>query len=1291
MNINKRLFGSPIKGRVRTKLEERQKLAEKPQPNDSIQFNTVAFTDNDKVVNDLGSRTPFIRMWTSVKLIEPSLVHDVLEEFEYIPGIPSYNSNGMMESQVEADLKHANQIEEQKLEFLATLNYTPKIITIKNDEDGSIKYYVVKELKGKNGEILNPRDQIDYASKVYMVGNHNYQKNYGEVATNDSLSYYVEDSDSEYFDSSDRMVGDRTVGEIAEEILPQELKTNKFMKPQAGITGLTSNTEGTLGVIKKTTINFLVHNFTDYDKIYNKYFLKPGATVFVDFGWSSIPSLYKPLDLIEASSVDDYLYNEETGQIVKSKGDLEVLKGIVTDYNSKVLPNGSVDCSVTLTSQNSALLGFETDEKKTRMIENILNHGILYLAVKPTLKYADGTLDTDINGEQVEIKPSDSDFLKNTPNAYWSADEIDNFNQNLIALAQKQVGSIGLTPSGNAIRTGVFINSYEVDDVYISFGLFEDLIINSQFGFGKGINDINVGSQGQIRMDSSISFTTFNQLFLEKQTILDKVPEEPPSFLYPKYWGNRDLGIDHPSPGGTTSAVSGTKFTATVDNGGSYTFQSGKYPYEFYVNTKENPLGQIELGSTSFHKFDQNINRIPIRELFIKTEVIINAFETQPTVKKIISEILDKVNEESDGIMQLQISRGGNDNTISIIDLNHNKTQNDINNSNTGDDDSENEAFKDLFTFNVMSPNSIVKDYNLEFKLPTGNIGNMYAILGMDTSNKSYPATSNMDDILAIDSIDDNNLSTIYEPDLGSFRMEQLSAQNNNDGSLIDVYQNAKNLLDNNTYAPNTLMATENIIPEPLHTKIWDIEESDIRTEDTTKSTNDDNLERLRLERLLEINIGKLESMGFRVVGDFRDYFKIKERQEITIKEKSNLLPYTLTLSIYGIASIVPGDTFRVDYLPKVHLDNTYLQTMRVAHNVNSDGWNTVLETQYMIRPSVKLGSYRDVEISGTRLSPKVLNTLKLKEWHALNPSTTQRHKLGALDRKILKNTNGTFEGELLAIQKGTTTTILTGLSKINKLYPYMSGIQIMPSQDYKFLSMVLMFTWVGEDKKVFFPQDNFCNWSREQYVDFAHGSAQYFESGLAPKITTYLTGEEEQVNEGNSNIDNQTSSKWINFPHTFQFGGYVGRQDFYNPDGDKFFDEKNYYFDKSVFERLMETYGSGRLNENGEINPELMYTGANNIKLEKGKNYFMYINGNHWAMAPTYGDTVASNWTDYDKMVNSVILDAKQCKGIYWNQVAKGKWQSESNKKMGKSTTTLIDKIWINTLTGGDQGPSST
>ena len=35
---------------------------------------------------------------------------------------------------------------------------------------------------------------------------------------------------------------------------------DKFMKPPAGITSLESETEGTMGMIKKTSINFIVHN-----------------------------------------------------------------------------------------------------------------------------------------------------------------------------------------------------------------------------------------------------------------------------------------------------------------------------------------------------------------------------------------------------------------------------------------------------------------------------------------------------------------------------------------------------------------------------------------------------------------------------------------------------------------------------------------------------------------------------------------------------------------------------------------------------------------------------------------------------------------------------------------------------------------------------------------------------------------------------------------------------------------------------------------------------------------------
>ena len=123
-------------------------------------------------------------------------------------------------------------------------------------------------------------------------------------------------------------------------MFPQQLKNNSLLKPQAGITGLSVETGDTLGVIKTTTINFVVHNFIDFDRIYNKYFLKPGATIFVDYGWSSVKNLYDPVKLIESTNksggIQEYLYGESTlgqvdGQVTKNQGDLDIVQGIVKD------------------------------------------------------------------------------------------------------------------------------------------------------------------------------------------------------------------------------------------------------------------------------------------------------------------------------------------------------------------------------------------------------------------------------------------------------------------------------------------------------------------------------------------------------------------------------------------------------------------------------------------------------------------------------------------------------------------------------------------------------------------------------------------------------------------------------------------------------------------------------------------------------------------------------------------------------------------------------------------------
>ena len=48
--------------------------------------------------------------------------------------------------------------------------------------------------------------------------------------------------------------------------------TNDFLRPQAGITKLTSSTMGNLGLLKKTEVSFKVYNFIEYQEIYQRYF-----------------------------------------------------------------------------------------------------------------------------------------------------------------------------------------------------------------------------------------------------------------------------------------------------------------------------------------------------------------------------------------------------------------------------------------------------------------------------------------------------------------------------------------------------------------------------------------------------------------------------------------------------------------------------------------------------------------------------------------------------------------------------------------------------------------------------------------------------------------------------------------------------------------------------------------------------------------------------------------------------------------------------------------------------------
>ena len=909
MSINKRVFGTPITGSVRTKLEARQASG---SFNSNVQFGE-SLTGNLKTVmipknSELSSKTPFARMWTSVKVIDPAVAADAIDE-----AIAVTTNNGKLNhDEVIAQLSARLETEDK---FQKGGTYPKAIIKPIYDNDGKIIKY----------GIFDTRDQIDYVRKIYVVGNHAYQEKYGTVDTNDSLQPLDGGTSDEY-----------------EKLVPQELKDNPLLKPQSGITSIRSETMGALGITKETTVDFTVHNFYDYDRVFSKYFLRPGATIFVDFGWDSIENLYDPKELITSDNIQNYLYGDPSkvsgqikGQITKYQGDLEILEGIVTNYSAKIQPNGSVQCSVTLTSANSALLSFKLDVDVVNKIKQWLTRGVFYLGLQDIVQ----TDDPD---------DLDKDFreLSGTPDSSFTSQEEEQYEKNIRLLALKEL-SAKSGPDNNSVRTGIFLESMNADNVYISIGLFEDLIINSKFGFGKDTANINNGQNLQVKMDSSYSFATWNKTFLEKQHVLFQVPEDPPKFVYPLWWG------------------SGKPFE-DIYNKGSYSFQQKKYPFEEYdeeelknqKNTFNAPLtaGQTRQTNLDYAGWDKKRNRIPIREIFVSVDVIIDAMEQNDNVRAMLKQIFDDMNDYSEGMLNLQIKLGDSDTELKIIDRNFNK--------NIEDAKTVVNVDKDLFTFNVMSPNSIIKDYNLEFKLPTGNIGNMYAIQAMSHGNNLFSVDMDVDSAVAIKSVDDEATSIIYEPDLGTHTVEQLIDRAN--GIVeYDVYNDVKKAIDTNIYNIATEASPE-IIDAPLSS-------SNAVTTKPGSQTTLSVVKRVDDKQRISDNENILTIRNLKVAKDFTDYYRVKNMSEEVHKKRPNLLPFALSLTTYGIGSIIPGDTFKVDYLPEMYQENTYVQTMKVTNDINTSGWYTTLDTQFRLLPDKKTVTYQNVPKDSVRLSPTVL------------------------------------------------------------------------------------------------------------------------------------------------------------------------------------------------------------------------------------------------------------------------------------------------------------------------------
>ena len=578
MSIYKSIFGGSIDINVASKLRLRQRLAEDSRvaPGDSVTVSETMGTHNfkrgDAFLNELGSRTPWARAWVAIDVrYDPTTPENQKVEWEYKETTYDWEEH---KPAVYDYLRPWKEITPAKTvtHSVPISGYTKKMTSLSSDND--------------KAESL--------AKKVYVLGNHGYN----EIITKENVHNPIQFSKNLHPDSFYANLGiDSDYGMNVQGALPGESQENPYLKPPAGITSVESSTEGPYGAIKRTNINFLVHNFNDFQNIYAPYFMRPGATIIVEWGWDTAHAnnLYDPQTIIENDEdLRPFLFAPK-GVLDTAAGDMEAIIGKVVNYDYSVDENGSYVCSVELVSDNAALIDYRLDDENA--IRNLIidNLGTIIINRAASI-LGHGFLRKDFTSDKILLTESETyartfiagltggGYFTSTPTSggvamgvYWKGyinmdDPVDEswrygmFGGYFEGPQDKQIGPLVSEVDITSLSTPDGMNYQWQDDpttdfdesenppralivendnnLYVSWGFFEEEMLNKYLATGQ----YKVGKTYGGFFNSAKSWVTYDNSLWERQLASDVFESDGKAypFLLPKHWGNSYNTINHP-------------------------------------------------------------------------------------------------------------------------------------------------------------------------------------------------------------------------------------------------------------------------------------------------------------------------------------------------------------------------------------------------------------------------------------------------------------------------------------------------------------------------------------------------------------------------------------------------------------------------------------------------------------------------------------------------------------------------------------------------------------------------
>ena len=742
-----------------------------------------------------------------------------------------------------------------------------------------------------------------------------------------------------------------------------ELTENPYLKPTAGITSVSTKTEGALGAIKRTTVEFMVHNKKDFDDIFLPFFLKPGATVVVDYGWSTNSvSLYSVDDVIQSDDVfleklkttiyggtsngevpdeefagraDQNLKLFEIDPSLKgtskdtrraawdgmrkrpsvvgfineeeNKGIVDTVVGRVITYNASVTEQGSFQCSLELVSENASLLDAEVTEDNS--LKFLFNNKIEDLLVN-LLSRGENTLNGTVNNS-----------IFNSLSAESRARVTENFFNTLNLTSEinpdNELESNTVIPA-KSLKAGIFYQSItdkkadstKREVLYVAYGLFEDLFLNGIIAENQSKTRVSVN------FNTEDTFVRFEPNLVKRQQQILLGDEDLPLFLLPDSW---------------TDTYNGKTDASVVE--------SQKNPTAIDDETPGTPI-------------------IPLREVFISAELISSAFTSKQNVNDALEDIIEKINSDSYGVFKLKmISLNGAFTSISFEDANLIPQP--------PDEPSE------ILTFDVTSGNSIVYSMDYKFEMPKGGLQNMIAI-GQNDSMEFLDNAAK----------DNLNFLNILGPDRKLFGAQKLFFQALPLTKPKKTDAEIKAEEEANSNKDFAFKIPKNIIPEikfngDISTKFADLIEKEITpsnsSDDSTINETSNKPRVVKIERNTDFNGKKTLDCE-----SDRDFYGKLAQLETVLSNKTTavppILPISISLTIYGNTYLNVGDTLLVNFLPDFYKENVFFQITNINHKLGSN-WETTYDTVMRLRPDRKGLIVNSDEIA-PRISQTRINTV---------------------------------------------------------------------------------------------------------------------------------------------------------------------------------------------------------------------------------------------------------------------------------------------------------------------------